>query len=120
MAGLAMCGFPLQDLLALQPHHQLLFLELLLAQLPAQASRRNGTCLVSSSPGASGSGALVPLPATLLLPVLHLLCGSQHGEVRQLARRWALARLAATGAFDGHEEEVLVWVDLLPRYGGGQ
>ncbi|GAB4818251.1 hypothetical protein N2152v2_005297 [Parachlorella kessleri] len=104
-----------QDLLALRPHHQLLFLELLLAELPAPASASNEPRLLSGYPGNSGSGALVPLPATLLLPVLRLLCGAQHGEVSQLARRWALARLAATGAFHGQEDEALVWVDLLPR-----
>ncbi len=83
-------------------------MELLLAQLPPPALEAAGS-------GAAPGAAPVPLSAALLLPVLRLLCETRHEEVRQLARRWVLTRLGATGALGRRREEALVWLDLLPR-----
>lgn len=107
----------MQDLLSLKPQHQYLFLELLLANLNSSSTAHGPTAtttqLASYAPHAT---APIALPsAALLLPVLCLLCGTQHAEVRQLAWRWMRERLGATGTFGSHEEEVQLWLSMLPR-----
>lgn len=92
-------------MLSLDPTYQLLFLDLLLAQQePAQPNR------------AAASSALVPLPTAMLLPVLRLLCGTSHSEVRSRAWRVAAGRLEASdvcGEAGAGESEL--WLECLPR-----
>lgn len=93
-----------QDLPSLDPHHQYLLLELLLAQQAQQAA------------AAGSEPAPAPLSAAALLPMLRLLCATQHAEVRALAWRWGQARLEATGAFGPSAQgEAQVWLECLPR-----
>jgi nucleolar pre-ribosomal-associated protein 1 len=112
--------------LALRPPHQLLLLELLHAAADAaeagaeaDAGISNGAATATTA-GQDAAAGGSPAPPQLLLPVLRLLAGpGVAAAVRGAARGWLLRWLLGCGAFGGNEEEAVLWLDLLPRWGAG-